>query len=51
MAPNIGYLAAIMGTIRWIPQAYRAWATRDTSGLSLPSNLKRFAFNLGLQIG
>ncbi|WP_306113215.1 MULTISPECIES: SemiSWEET family sugar transporter [unclassified Roseovarius] len=39
MAIYIGYLAAIMGTICWIPQAYKAWATRDTSGLSLPSNL------------
>lgn len=39
MAIYIGYLAAIMGTICWIPQAWKAWATRDTSGLSLPSNL------------
>lgn len=35
----VGYLAAILGTICWIPQAYKAWATRDTAGLSLPSNL------------
>lgn len=51
MALYIGYLAAIIGTICWIPQAYKAWASRETSGLSLLSNLKRFAFNPGLQIG
>lgn len=43
MALYVGYLAAIMGTICWIPQAWKAWATRDTSGLSLPSNLMFFA--------
>lgn len=35
----IGYLAAFLGTVCWIPQAYKAWHTRDTGGLSLPSNL------------
>lgn len=39
MTIAIGYLAAFMGTICWIPQAWKAWASRDTSGLSLPSNL------------
>ena len=39
MAIYVGYLAAILGTICWIPQAWKAWATRDTTGLSLPSNL------------
>lgn len=39
MAIYIGYLAAFLGTVCWIPQAWKAWATRDTSGLSLPSNL------------
>ncbi len=39
MALYIGYLAAIFGTICWIPQAWKAWATRDTCGLSLTSNL------------
>jgi MtN3 and saliva related transmembrane protein len=40
MRPEIiGYLAATLGTICWIPQAWKAWSTRDTSGLSLPSNL------------
>ena len=35
----IGYLAGTLGTICWIPQAWRAWSTRDTSGLSLATNL------------
>lgn len=39
MAPYVGYLAAVLGTVCWIPQAWRAWSTRDTRGLSLPSNL------------
>jgi len=39
MAIYVGYLAALLGTICWIPQAWKAWASRDTSGLSLPSNL------------
>lgn len=39
MAIYVGYLAAFLGTICWIPEAWKAWACRDTSGLSLPSNL------------
>lgn len=39
MALYIGYLAAIMGTICWIPQAWKAWVSRDVRGLSLPSNM------------
>ncbi len=39
MAIYVGYLAALLGTICWIPRAWKAWASRDTSGLSLPSNL------------
>jgi len=39
MAIYIGYLAAFLGTICWLPQAWKAWATKDTTGLSLPSNL------------
>ncbi|WP_375698848.1 SemiSWEET family sugar transporter [Pseudophaeobacter sp. TrK17] len=35
----VGYLAAFMGTICWLPQAWKAWASRDTSGLSLAANL------------
>jgi len=39
MAPYIGYLAAFMGMICWIPQARQAWRSRDTRSLSLPTNL------------
>lgn len=35
----LGYSAAFMGTICWLPQAWKAWASRDTSGLSLAANL------------
>ncbi len=38
-ATYIGFLAALLGTICWLPQAWKAWATRDTAGLSLPANL------------
>lgn len=38
-APYLGYLAAILGTICWIPQARQAWISRDTRGLSLVANL------------
>lgn len=35
----LGYFAAFMGTICWVPQAWKAWASRDTTGLSLAANL------------
>ncbi|WP_438992118.1 SemiSWEET family sugar transporter [Lentibacter sp.] len=35
----VGYLAALLGTVCWIPQAWKAWSTRDTSGISLLSNM------------
>ncbi len=31
----IGYAAATLGTICWIPQALQVWRTRDTRSLSL----------------
>lgn len=31
----VGYAAAILGTICWIPQALQVWRTRDTRSLSL----------------
>ncbi|MEP2716437.1 SemiSWEET transporter [Pseudophaeobacter sp.] len=46
----VGYLAAFMGTICWLPQAWKAWASRDTSGLSLPANLM-FLFTVSLWFG
>jgi MtN3 and saliva related transmembrane protein len=39
MAPFIGYFAAFMGAICWIPQMLKAWRSRDTKALSLPTNL------------
>lgn len=35
----VGYLAAALGTVCWIPQAWKAWSTGDTSGISLLSNM------------
>lgn len=31
----VGYAAAILTTIAFIPQAVKSWATRDLSGISL----------------
>ncbi len=39
MASLIGFLAALIGAICWIPQAWKAWVHHEVSGLSLPSNL------------
>ena len=39
LAPYVGYLAAILGTICWIPQAIRVWRTRETRALSLGAQL------------
>ena len=32
----IGYFAACLTTVAFIPQAYQSWKTRDLSGISLP---------------
>ncbi len=32
----IGYFAAFLTTVAFIPQAYQSWKTRDLSGISLP---------------
>ncbi|MCF6273480.1 MAG: hypothetical protein L3J37_09890 [Rhodobacteraceae bacterium] len=39
MAEYIGYLAAFLGTIGWLPQVYKAWSSRETKALSLTTNL------------
>lgn len=31
----VGYAAAILTTVSFVPQAYKTWKTRDTSGISL----------------
>jgi len=37
MALWVGYMAAILGTICWIPQAVQVWRARETKALSLPA--------------
>ncbi len=32
----IGYLAAMLTTVAFVPQALTSWRTRDLSGVSLP---------------
>ena len=32
----IGYPAAILTTVAFVPQAWKSWRTRDLSGVSLP---------------
>ncbi|GAO37747.1 hypothetical protein SCT_3183 [Sulfuricella sp. T08] len=32
----IGYPAAILTTVAFVPQAWKSWRTRDLSGISLP---------------
>ncbi len=32
----IGYVAALLTTIAFLPQALHSWQTRDLSGISLP---------------
>jgi len=32
----IGYPAAFLTTIAFVPQAWKSWRTRDLSGISLP---------------
>lgn len=39
MTEYIGYMAAVLSTIGWVPQVYRAWKTRETKSLSLSTNL------------
>lgn len=37
LADIIGYIAAIIGSCMFMPQAYQIWKTKDTSGVSLMS--------------
>ena len=39
MTPIIGYIAAFLGMVAWVPQAIRVWRTGDTRSLSLAANL------------
>ncbi len=39
VAQSVGYLAALLGTICWIPQLVRTFRTRRVEDLSLGTNL------------
>lgn len=39
MEDFIGYFAAVLGTICWLPQAIKTWRTKATADLSLWANL------------
>lgn len=39
LAETIGFIAAILGTICWLPQTIKTWRTRETKDLSLSANL------------
>lgn len=52
MADYIGYMAAFLGTICWLPQLYKIWKTKETKDLSLWTNLLFFlALSLWLAYG
>ncbi|WP_421926793.1 SemiSWEET family sugar transporter [Neoaquamicrobium sediminum] len=56
LVETVGTLAAILGTICWLPQAIRTIRTRETKSLSLWSNLLLLAtvtlwFLYGLALG
>ena len=36
LSEMIGYPAAILTTVAFVPQAWKSWRTRDLSGISLP---------------
>ncbi len=38
MIDIVGYAAAILGTIAWLPQVLKAWKTRETKDLSYGTN-------------
>ena len=39
MTEVIGFLAAILGTICWLPQTIKTWRTREVNDLSIWANL------------
>lgn len=36
VAEWLGYPAAVLTTLAFVPQAWKSWRTRDLSGISLP---------------
>jgi MtN3 and saliva related transmembrane protein len=47
IADLIGFAAAILTTLAFIPQAMQSWSTRDMSGVSLPMYV---LFTLGVAL-
>lgn len=47
IADYIGYPAAVLTTIAFLPQAWQSWKTRDLSGISLPM-YSLFTLGVGL---
>lgn len=43
----VGYAAAFLTTIAFVPQVYKSWRTRDLSGISLPMYA---SFTLGVAL-
>lgn len=43
MSSMIGYVAAFLGTICWLPQVVKTWRTRAVDDLSWATNLLLFA--------
>ncbi len=39
MVEYVGFLAALLGTICWLPQTLKTWRTKETKDLSLWANL------------
>lgn len=39
MVVYVGFLAAFLGTICWVPQTVKAWRSKETKDLSLWANL------------
>ena len=47
LAGLIGYPAAILTTLAFVPQAWQSWRSRDLSGISLPM-YSLFTLGVGL---
>lgn len=43
----VGYAAAFLTTVAFVPQVYKSWRTRDLSGISLPMYA---SFTLGVAL-
>lgn len=36
LSESVGFLAAVLSSASFVPQAYKSWKTKDLSGISLP---------------